>query len=128
MEPSLTRVRVLFVAVLVASLAFAPVLAAAAERGATSGQLMLWLLGLRTPQELKKIDVNVATVDELRAVPGIERRQALLIIAQRPYAKLTELVRAGFSPRLIERLGMFLTVTDDYAGAVPRPSSVPSRR
>jgi radical SAM superfamily enzyme with C-terminal helix-hairpin-helix motif len=121
MEPSLTRVRVLSVGMLIASLSLSPALASAAERGANAEQMMFWLLGLRMTQEPKKIDVNLATVDELRAVPGIQPQQALRIIAERPYAKLSDLVRAGIAPHLIHRLATFLMVKYD------RPS-VPNRR
>lgn len=128
MEPSLTRVRVLSVGILIAALSFSPALASAAERGANAEQIMFWLLGLRVAQEPKKIDVNLATVDELRAVPGIQPQQALRIIAERPYANLSELVRAGIEPHLIPRLATFLMVKDDSPSASPRPSGVPNRR
>jgi hypothetical protein len=132
MKPSLTRVRVLAAnGFLILSLAFLPALPAAAERPSNAGQLFFWLLGLNMAREQGtpwKIDVNSATVDELGAVPGIERRQALRIIAQRPYAKLRDLVRAGVSPHLIERLAAFLTVDPDWPSALPRPSTVPHRR
>jgi hypothetical protein len=128
MEPSLTWVRVLFVGIVIASLTFSPALASAAERGSNAGHIMFWLLGLRMAQEPKKIDVNVATVDELRAVPGIQPQQALRIIAERPYAKLSELVRAGVPPHLIERLASFLRVNVDSRRAVASPPVVPTRQ
>jgi hypothetical protein len=128
MERSLTQVRVVSVGLVIASLIFSPALASAAERGSNAGQMMLWLLGIRMAQEPKKIDVNLATVDELRAVPGIQPQQALRIIAQRPYAKLSELVRAGIPPHLIHRLASFLKVNDEPPRAVASPSVVPNRQ
>lgn len=128
MEPSLTRVRVLSVGILIVVLSLSPALASAAERGGNAEQIMFWLLGLRMAQEPKKIDVNLATVDQLRAVPGIQPQQALRIIAERPYAKLSGLVRAGIAPHLIHRLATFLMVQDDSPSASPGPSVVPNRR
>jgi DNA uptake protein ComE-like DNA-binding protein len=117
MNHRLTRVRVLAAAGMLSfPIAFFSATAAAADRPTGAGQVLFWLLGLHMapePGRPGKVDVNSATVEELRAVPGIERRQALQIIARRPYAKLADLVRAGFSPHLIEGLTAFLTVDPD---------------
>ena len=131
MKSRLTRVRVLAAGgLLILSLA-SPALAAAAERPSNAGQLLFWLLGLHMVREqgrLSKIDVNSATVEELGAVPGIERRQALQIVAHRPFATLLDLGRAGLSPELIERLAAFLTVDPDWPSALPGPPTAPHRR
>jgi DNA uptake protein ComE-like DNA-binding protein len=131
MHHGLTRVRVLAAAgILSVPLAFLTASPVAAERPTDAGQVFFWLLGLHMtpePGEHGKVDVNSASVNELRAVPGIERRQALLIIAQRPYAKLADLVRAGLSPHLIERLTAFLTVDPDWPGALPGSPATPRR-
>ena len=121
MKALLTRVRLVATCgILTFSLVFAAALPASAERPSDAGQLLLWLLGLNTAREQKapsKIDVNSATVEELAAVPGLERGQAQRITVNRPYAKLQDLARAGLSPRLIERLTALLTV--DPAEATP---------
>ena len=121
MKLLLTRVRlVVACGILTFSLVFSPALPASAERPSDAGQLLLWLLGLSTAREQgapRKIDVNSATVEELAAVPGLERRQAQRITVNRPYAKLQDLARAGLSPRLIEHLTALLTV--DPAKAMP---------
>lgn len=69
--------------------------AVAADRPSRDERLLLWLLGLKTAREHEdpRIDINAATVEELQAVPGMERDQALRIIAQRPYATLQDLAR-----------------------------------
>jgi helix-hairpin-helix protein len=126
--PSLTRGRVLAacsIVILALALLFIP--AAAADRPSGGGQLVLWLLRVRMAQEHedRKIDINSATVEELRALPGIERHHALRIIGQRPYAKLQDLARAGLSPITIERLARFLAVDPDWPSALLRPSTVP---
>jgi hypothetical protein len=132
MKRSLTRVRVLAAGgIVILCLAFVPALSAAAERPSNAGQLLFWVLGLYMAREQGrpwKIDINSATVEELGSVPGIERSQALRIIAERPYAKLPDLVRAGFSPHLIERLAAFVAVDPDWPSALPGPSTVPHRR
>jgi DNA uptake protein ComE-like DNA-binding protein len=112
-------------AMLCGSIVFASVAPAAAERPTDPAQLLLWLLSMGTSGErtpATKIDINSAAVDRLTTVPGVDRRQALQIIAHRPYAKLEELVRAGVEPRVIERLSRFLSVDSQR----PRASSVPA--
>jgi len=132
MQSRLTRVRVLAAGGLVIlSLAFSPGLPAAAERPSNAGQLLFWLLGLHMVREQgtpAKIDVNSATVEELGAVPGIGRRQALQIVAHRPFATLPDLVRTGLAPDLIERLAAFLTVEPDWPSALPGPPTAAHRR
>ena len=130
MNHRLTRVRVLAaVGILSFSIVFVSAPPAAADGPTEAGQVLFWLLGLHMAPEGRpgKVDVNSATVAELHAVPGIERRQALQIIARRPYAKLADLVRAGLSQHLIERLAAFLTVDLDWPGALPAPTSPPGR-
>ena len=104
--------------------------AVAADRTSGEERLLLWLLGLKTTQGegRPRVNINLATADELRTVPGIERPQALRIIAGRPYASLQELTRADFSPLAIERLSRFLTVDSDWPSALPGPAPAPSSR
>ena len=104
--------------------------AVAASSRSGGGELMLWLLGLKIAQEQEptRIDINSATFNELRAVPGVGRSDALQIIAQRPYAKLAELARAGMSPLTIQRLTQFLVVDSDSSSALPGPAGRPSLR
>ena len=112
------------VAVGISAVAVALVLApitAGGEGASGEARLVLWVLGLRLAHEPLRMDVNSATVAELSDVPGIPRRQALRIIAQRPYATLEELSRAGLSPGAIDRVAAFLTV-----GVVSSPSALPA--
>jgi DNA uptake protein ComE-like DNA-binding protein len=126
MKLLLTRVRLTAACgFLTLSLALASARPAFAERPSDGGQLLLWLLGLNMAHEQRtprKVDVNSATVDELAAVPGMERRQAQQITVNRPYARLRDLVRAGLSPRLIEHLAPLLTLDSDVPSAFPRPA------
>ena len=113
MKALLSRVRLVAIyGILTFSLVFPAVRSAYADRPSDAA-LLLWLMGLNTAREQwapRKIDVNSATVEELAAVPGLERRQAQRITVNRPYATLQDLARAGLSPRLIEHLTALLTV------------------
>jgi DNA uptake protein ComE-like DNA-binding protein len=100
--------------------------AIAAERPTNPAQLLLWFLSMNGRQEQgerQKIDVNSASAETLSAVPGLDRRQALQIIAHRPYATLQELVRAGLSTRFIDRLAGLLTAD---ARSASQPSAAPA--
>jgi hypothetical protein len=92
---------------------------AAAESSSSRGELVLWLLGLTMAYDhgAQKVDVNSATVEQLRAVPGIDHRQALRIVASRPYAKVEDLVQAGLSRLTIERLSQFLIADPQWPSA-----------
>jgi Helix-hairpin-helix motif len=104
-----------------------------AERRGGTESLLLWFLGFRSVREQetsRKIDVNSASVEELAAVPGLERREAKNIALNRPYAKLHDLVRAGLSIGRIEDLAPRLTV-DPAAGRSSPPgpaTSTPPQR
>lgn len=133
MKFSPSRVRlVALCGILTFSLVSSAAMPASADRSSDAGQLLLWFLGLDTAREQgvpRKIDVNSATVEELAAVPGLERRQAQRITVNRPYAELRDLVRAGLSPRLIEKLAALLTVSPDAPSAFPGSGKVkPSPR
>jgi helix-hairpin-helix protein len=129
MNPSVTRGRVpAACGIVILSLAFLFAPAVAADRPSGGGQFLLWLLGLKMARERPRIDINSATVEELRAVPGMERHQALRIVAQRPYAKLEDLARADLSPITIERLARFLVVGPDWPSALPDPAGTPRSR
>ena len=106
------------IAVVTVALVFVPD-AAGGERASGEAQLLLWVLGLRLAHEPLRMDVNSATVAELSDVPGLQRRQALEIIAQRPYARIQDLARAGLSPGAIDRIAAFLTVGLDAPSALP---------
>jgi hypothetical protein len=101
---------------------------AGGERSSGEAQLLLGVLGLRLAHEPLRMDVNSATVAELTDVPGIQRRQALRIIAQRPYATLDQLSRAGLSAGAIDRVAAFLTVGVEAPSALPAtPDRLPLR-
>jgi DNA uptake protein ComE-like DNA-binding protein len=94
-----------------------------AAQSSGAGELLFWLLGINKAREQstpQKLDINSASVEELAALPGLDRRQALRVTSFRPYARLQDLTRAGLSPRLIERLAGLLTVGHDTPSASPR--------
>ena len=131
MTPSPTPGRILAACgIVLLSLALLSAPAAAADRSEDGGQLLLWLLGLSLAPEHQrpKIDINSATIEELRGVPGIELRQALRIIGERPYGKLEDLARVGLSSSSIERLARFLAVDPDWSSALPGAVGAPTGR
>ena len=114
---------------LLVSLLCLPSVGVAAERPSNPAQLLLWFIGVgnaREQPERQKIDVNSASAEALTAVPGLDRRQALQIIAHRPYATLQDLARAGLSSRFIERLTGLLTVDSKLVGHASQPSAAPA--
>lgn len=56
------------------------------------------------------VDLNDASEDELRAVPGITARNAKKIVEGRPYSSLSDLSKAGLSQSTIRRIGKNITV------------------
>jgi len=129
MNPLLTRGRLAAACgIIVLSVPLLFTAAAAADRRPDAG-LLLWLLGfsMAKGENGQRLDVNSATIAELSAVPGIERRQALRIVAGRPYATLQSLARADFSTDAIARLSRFLVVDVESPSAFPAPGPAPSR-
>ena len=130
MSPPVTRAPVFAACGMIILCLTLPFATAVAADRSGEGYLLLWLLGAKIAEQndQQRIDINSATAEELHAVPGVERHQALRIIAHRPYAKLPELVRAGFSPITIEHLARFLVVEPDSPSALPRRAGRPSPR
>jgi hypothetical protein len=111
MKPSLARVRVLATSGIPMPPCALPALLA--ERPSNAGHLLFWLLCLKMARDQRgpsKVDINSATVKDVRSVPRIERREPLEITAHRPYGGLPDLIRAPLFPRLSERLTASLPV------------------
>ncbi len=60
--------------------------------------------GTRTATQHGKIDINSATDKELERLPGIDAAAAQKIIEGRPYASVSDLSHAGFTPAQIRKL------------------------
>jgi DNA uptake protein ComE-like DNA-binding protein len=123
MKSSPVSVRLVSACVVLALSLVCPVAPARAESFSDAGGLLFWLVGINKAREQgapPKLDVNSASVEELAAVPGLDRRQALRVASLRPYATLEDLTRAGLPRRLIERLTGLLTVGHDTPSASPR--------
>jgi len=68
--------------------------------------------GARDLREGRGLDVNRASVDELRLLPRIGPALAARIVAGRPYRSIGELRRVrGIGPRTLERLRPLLRVS-----------------
>ncbi len=73
-----------------------------------------------TTVAIQKIDINTATRDELRELPGIGETLADKIIRNRPYKKLDDLVsRKILGRKQMARIKAYVRVsTDDSNGGV----------
>ncbi len=59
------------------------------------------------------VNINTATQSEIESLPGIGPALAALVMADRPYARVTELERVrGISKRQVQSLQPLLTVTE----------------
>lgn len=74
------------------------------------------------------VDINAATQVELEAVKGIGPVTAKKIIDNRPYKSLTELKKAGLSPKAIKDLKPFLTAKAAPAPATAAPATAPGAK
>jgi len=73
------------------------------------------------------IDVNSASQKDLEALPGVGSATAKKIIAGRPYASVSDLSRAGLSPKAIEKLTPLVTAGNPAAaGKAPAASAKPA--
>jgi competence protein ComEA len=72
-----------------------------------------------------QVDLNVATVEQLDALPGLGRKRAEAILEfrqKRPFRRVTELLRIrGIGPRLFVRLKPYVQVVDVSQLAAPPP-------
>jgi competence ComEA-like helix-hairpin-helix protein len=73
-------------------------------------------------QKAPKLDLNLATLQQLCTLPGIGAKKAKAIIAyreKRPFSRITQLVRVkGIGPKTVRRLKERLTV---HSGPLPAP-------
>jgi DNA uptake protein ComE-like DNA-binding protein len=51
--------------------------------------------------EAERLDINVATLEQLKQVPGIDADIAAKIIASRPYARRSDLVEKNVLPKAL---------------------------
>jgi Helix-hairpin-helix motif len=69
------------------------------------------------------VDLNTATQAQLVAVPGIGDATAKKIIANRPYASVQDLTKAGLSAKGIQKLAPMVTVGGAAATAPAAPAA-----
>jgi DNA uptake protein ComE-like DNA-binding protein len=67
-------------------------------------------IGGKDPPAVPELDLNAATVTELKTLPGVTDADAKKIVANRPYADVTELSRADLSAVSISKIRTLVTI------------------
>ncbi len=70
-------------------------------------------------EKKEKVDLNTASTEELESVKGIGAATAKKIIANRPYASVSDLSKAGLSQTQIDQITPQVTATGKAAAAPP---------
>jgi hypothetical protein len=90
--------------------------AASAPAGAASNP---WRVGKKPPaRPVKLVDINSASLKQLKTLPGIGDAEAKQIVAHRPYMTKTELVTKGVLPT-----GPFLSLKRQVVAMPPKKSA-----
>jgi hypothetical protein len=75
------------------------------------------------PGATPKLDLNMASLDQLKKLPGINEATAKKIIGGRPYASVMDLEKVGIPKPTIDKLAPMVTV-GDVAKEAPPPEAV----
>jgi len=70
-----------------------------------------------------KVNINTATRDELATLPGMSKRKAAKVIANRPYSSAADLSKSGLSAKQIQKLTPLVTFEGGPAPAAPAASA-----
>jgi DNA uptake protein ComE-like DNA-binding protein len=74
----------------------------------------------------EKVDINIASEQELDKLPGVGPATARKIISGRPYSTVADLRRAGVAQKEIERITPYVVVgTPAAAAQAPAPAAQP---
>lgn len=73
------------------------------------------------------VNVNTATQEQIESLPGVGKRLAAKIVANRPYASPSDLSKAGLSQKNIEKIAPMLTFEGAGSAAAPSTGAAPSQ-
>ena len=76
-------------------------------------------IGGKDPPAVPELDLNAATVTELKTLPGITEDDAKKIVANRPYAAVTDLARADLPAGAVARVRSLVTIEAPALGGIP---------
>ncbi len=88
--------------------------------------LCLTAMPVRAADAPAKLDLNTATEEQLKELPGVGAATAKKIIDGRPYKAVDGLTDAGLSDKVIEKIAPLVTVTAPKAAAKPVKPSTPA--
>lgn len=78
-----------------------------------------------------KIDLNTATQDELKTLPGVGTATAKKIIANRPYSSIDDLKKAGLSKKAIQKIQPMAKagqISEPAGAAAPSTQNEPAKK
>lgn len=82
--------------------------------------------GFKVLREEKVIDLNSASLEELQTISVITPEYARKIVAGRPYQRVDDLSRLGFSHQLLEQISPPAMVRPAGLGSPPPPVPTPN--
>jgi DNA uptake protein ComE-like DNA-binding protein len=88
--------------------------------------LVFLLAGVFAVAADKQININTATQKEIEALPGIGKKKAEKIIANRPYGSSADLAKAGLKPKETEKIAPLVGFEGATAAAPAAGKAAPA--
>lgn len=81
--------------------------------------MLLIASAVHAADTIAPVNLNTATESEIEALPGIGKKSAEKIIANRPYSSAADLSKAGLSAKKISKLSDHVTFGEGAAASAP---------